>query len=363
MKKVAFILSILSSFLVFSQEKNKLSFIFMGDIMGHEPQIKSAYNKETNSYNYDEVFAQIVPIIKQNDFGIGNLEVTLAGKPYSGYPTFSSPDELASSCKKSGINVLITANNHSCDRGLKGIVRTLNVLDSLQIPHTGTFRDENERESKNLLVLEKNNIRVGILNYTYGTNGLPIPEPTRVNLLDTLLIASDIEKSKNLQLDKLIACVHWGNEYQQKPNIHQKKMAEYLFSKGVDIIIGSHPHVVQPLEYSPEKEGKKEQFIAYSLGNFVSNQRKPNTDGGIMVRLVLEKDESNTKIAEKGYYLTWVHKYKVTDRFRYEIISCSQAEKNHFECQNPEDTKHIQLFINNTRKLFRENNIEVDELF
>ncbi len=362
MKKIIVAFFMLMSVCLFSQEKNTLSLIFMGDIMGHEPQIKSAYNEETKTYNYDAVFAQVLPIIKENDFGIGNLEVTLAGKPYTGYPTFSSPDALVASCKKSGIGVLVTANNHSCDSGKKGIIRTLDVLDSLQILHTGTFRDEKEREDKNLLVLEKNNIRVGILNYTYGTNGIPIPEPTLVNLLDTITISSDIEKSKKWNLDKLIAFVHWGNEYQQKPNKIQKDMATFLFEKGVDIIIGSHPHVVQPMEYFPPEEGKKERFLAYSLGNFVSNQRKVNTDGGIMVKLVLEKDETKTQITEKGYYLTWVHKYLIGKKYRYEIISCSQAEQGNYECLNTEEAKQIEVFITNSRKLFDENNINVAEI-
>ena len=132
MSKKLFIFALLLSYFSFSQEKNTMSLLFIGDIMGHEPQIVSAYDEETKTYNYNSVFAQVLPIIKQNDFGIANLEVTLAGEPYSGYPMFSSPDNLVQACKKSGINVLITANNHSCDRGKKGIIRTLDVLDSLK---------------------------------------------------------------------------------------------------------------------------------------------------------------------------------------------------------------------------------------
>ncbi|GIZ16494.1 CapA family protein [Capnocytophaga catalasegens] len=362
MRKILFILVILLNYFSFSQEKNAMSLLFMGDIMGHEPQITSAYDADTKTYNYDSVFAQILPIIKQNDFGIANLEVTLAGEPYSGYPMFSSPDALVQACKKSGINVMVTANNHSCDRGKKGVVRTLDVLDSLQILHTGTFRNQQEREEKNLLILEKNNIKVGILNYTYGTNGMPIPEPTIVNLLDTITIVSDIAKARNKGLDKLIATVHWGNEYQQSPSKKQEEMANFLFDKGIDIIIGSHPHVLQPMVYYPAQEHKKEQMIVYSLGNFVSNQRKPNTDGGAMVKLVFEKENETTQIAQKGYYLTWVHKYLVGKKYRYEIVSCTQAEQGNYECLNEEDTKKIKLFIANTRKLFQSKNINIEEI-
>ena len=153
---------------VLSQE---ISFLFMGDIMGHRPQIRSAWQEETKKYDYEEVFSPLEDIIWSSDFAIANLEVTLAGGPYTGYPQFSSPDELAVACKNSGMDVLVTANNHSCDRKNKGIIRTVNVLDSLNILHTGTFKDLGERESKNLLILSKDGIKVGVLNYTYGTNG------------------------------------------------------------------------------------------------------------------------------------------------------------------------------------------------
>jgi len=164
-----FLLCFLWSSSIKSQE---VSFLFMGDIMGHGPQIKSAWQENKKQYEYSEVFNPLDDIISSVDFAIGNLEVTLAGKPFKGYPQFSSPDELAVACKNSGMDVLVTANNHSCDRKNKGIVRTLDVLDSLKILHTGTFKDVNKREKNNLLVLSKEGIKVGLLNYTYGTNGL-----------------------------------------------------------------------------------------------------------------------------------------------------------------------------------------------
>ena len=160
------------------------------------PQIEGAYDIETKQYNYMPVFDKIKHKFAQVDFAIANLEVTLAGEPYTGYPQFSSPDALAVACRDSGIDVLVTANNHTCDRGKKGIIRTLDVLDSLKIAHTGTFRNKADFEKHNLLVLSKNGISVGILNYTYGTNGLPVPEPTIVNKINLNLMKQDIEKAK-----------------------------------------------------------------------------------------------------------------------------------------------------------------------
>ena len=214
---------ILLTFLFFSttfaqETASRMSLLFMGDVMGHIPQVEGAYNDDTKRYDYMPVFDKIKHKFAQVDFAIANLEVTLAGKPYKGYPQFSSPDALAAACRDSGIDVLVTANNHTCDRGKKGIIRTLNVLDSLKIAHTGTFRNKAEFDKKNLLVLSKNGISVGILNYTYGTNGLPVPEPTVVNRIDLNLMKQDIEKAKKAQLDKLIVVIHWGIEYQQKQN-------------------------------------------------------------------------------------------------------------------------------------------------
>lgn len=355
MKNYFLIIFFWVSLIGFGQQSDTLSLIFMGDIMGHDPQIKSAYNPHTRTYHYDSVFAYVAPIIKQHDFGIANLEVTLAGKPYQGYPNFSSPDALAQACKNNGINVLVTANNHSCDKGKKGIVRTLQVLDSLQILRTGTFANEQERDEKNLLVLEKNNIRVGILNYTYGTNGIAVPSPTIVNLLDTLTIASDIDKAKEKQLDKLIAFVHWGDEYKQKPNQKQQNMAKFLFEKGIDIVIGSHPHVLQPMEYLPFNQNQKERMVVYSLGNFVSNQRKIHTDGGAMVRIVLEKKEGQTYICEKGYYLTWVHKFHSEGKTKYEILPCAFLSEPKEQTISEQEARQMQIFIENSRALFQNN--------
>ena len=155
--------------------------------MGHDSQIESAFNKDKKTHDYQPVFKNVESIIKKSDFAIANLEVTLAGKTLQKDIHNFPPDELAIACKESGIDVLVTANNHSCDRRKK-TSKNKKILDSLKIPHTGTFKDLDDRKKNNLLVLEKNNIKIGILNYTYGTNGIPATKPTIVNLIDTSLI-------------------------------------------------------------------------------------------------------------------------------------------------------------------------------
>lgn len=339
-----------------------LSLLFIGDIMGHDSQINAAYDASTKSYNYDGVFARVSPIFKKHDYVVANLEVTLAGKPFKGYPQFSSPDELAVAARNSGINTLVTANNHSCDRGKQGIVRTIKVLDSLGIKRTGTFLNSNDRESSNLLVFTKNSIRVGMLNYTYGTNGLPVPPPTIVNKIDTSQMAIDIQKSKEAGLDKLIVVLHWGKEYNSHPSTSQINIANYLLDKGVDIIIGSHPHVLQPMEYYEKTTKHHEQLVVFSLGNFVSNQRKRKTDGGAMVGLTLTKKGGETVISDSGYYLTWVNKPIINGARKFEIVPCAEYEEKEYSQMDGESINQMKIFMNDSRTLLNSENISVPEL-
>ena len=351
-----FLLCFLWSSSINSQE---VSFLFMGDIMGHGPQIKSAWQENKKQYEYSEVFNPLEDIISSVDFAIGNLEVTLAGKPFKGYPQFSSPDELAVACKNSGMDVLVTANNHSCDRKNKGIVRTLDVLDSLKILHTGTFKDVNKREKNNLLVLSKEGIKVGLLNYTYGTNGLPFSDPVYVNLVDSVLIKKDVINAKNKDLDKLIIFVHWGYEYKDFPNSYQKKYNRFFQDLGVDVVIGSHPHVIQPMVYS--KENNHEFLTVFSLGNFVSNQRAERKDGGAMFRLSFQKTDNNIQISRKEYIPVWVHKYMEKEKYHFQILPCARPIYNEKYFSNKEDFQKMKTFLDNTRAHLNTNNLAIKE--
>ena len=348
------ILFFLSSFISLSQ--SSMSLIFLGDIMGHGGQIEAAHDLGKETYNYDLVFAELRKIIEKPDFAIANLEVTLAGEPFSGYPQFSSPDALAKACKNSGIDVLVTANNHTCDRGGKGIRRTIEVLDEMNIPHNGSYKNENDRALRNLMILRKEDIRIGMLNYTYGTNGLKAPKPTSVNYIDTNQMLLDIEQSKNESIDALIAIVHWGIEYQTKPNKFQKKITDFLFRNGVNIIIGGHPHVLQKVEWDQDKD----QLVAYSLGNFVSNQASVNTDGGMMLEIELEKKNNKLTIKDAGYHLIWVNKPTRSNKKLFEVLPCSSYPAKS-QIKNPGHLAKMKLFINNARKIMS-NNKNVEEI-
>ena len=352
------ILSFLLLFHILSSTAQEMSLLFLGDIMGHGPQIKSAWNDSLKKYDYNKVFEPVEDIISSVDIAVAYLEVTLAGPPFDGYPQFSSPDELAEACKSNGIDVLVTANNHSCDRGSMGIVRTNRVLDSLEILHTGTFSNQQNRDSLNLLVLEKENIRIGLLNYTYGTNGIPFHAPTYVNLLDSSLIKKDLKFARTKNLDKLIVFVHWGAEYQDQPNLYQKNFNQFFKRQGVDIVIGSHPHVVQPMHYI--KNNDKEFLTVYSLGNFVSNQRDFRKDGGVLFRCsIVKRDKAS--ISDKEYILTWVNKFYKNKKWHYEVLPCSNKTYGKEYFSRNEDYAKMQVYSDHAKNLIADYNINILE--
>ncbi len=279
-----------------------LRLLFVGDLMQHQGQINAA--RTSTGYDYSTCFAYVKEEIKKADLSIANLEVTLGGKPYKGYPAFSAPDEFLTAIHDAGFNVLVTANNHSLDRGKSGLERTIQLIDSLKVPHAGTYINADEREKKYPLLLEKNGFRIALLNYTYGTNGIPVTPPNIVNYIDTAIIAKDIEESKAMKPDAIIACMHWGIEYQSLPDKEQKFLADWLIEKGVNHIIGSHPHVVQPIEVRTDSLTNDKHLVVYSLGNYISNMSARRTDGGLMVRMELVKD-STVRLNNCDYSLVW----------------------------------------------------------
>jgi poly-gamma-glutamate synthesis protein (capsule biosynthesis protein) len=346
-----------------AQDTTRISLLFAGDVMGHDSQIAAAYNKATGKYDYSRCFQFVKPYVQSADLAIGNLEVTLAGPPYKGYPQFSSPDELAAMLKEIGFDVMVTANNHSVDRGKNGIHRTIDVLDSLAIPHTGTFTDEADRLNNYPLMINQNGFLIALLNYTYGTNGIPVPAPTIVNPLDTALISADIKSAKARNPDVIIAFVHWGVEYENLPRKNQKDLAEFFFNKGVSFVIGAHPHVLQPMEWRKDKN----HVVVYSLGNFVSGQRKRYTDGGAMAYVELKKvrykpDSIVTTIDSAGYFLQWV--YRTVDvRKDYYILPVTTFEKDTTAFIRDEASRTaFKTFVSDSRALYDKHNINMPEI-
>ncbi|NJK85392.1 MAG: CapA family protein [Bacteroidales bacterium] len=307
----------------FSQDTSFLKIVFAGDIMGHDGQINGAYNDSLKGYNYEPTFRYVKPYIQSADIAVANLEVTLAGPPYKGYPQFSSPDSVAIEAKKAGFDVFLTSNNHSLDRGKsKGFNRTLKVLDSLQVLHTGTFYNDSVREQEYPLMVVKNNIKLAILNYTYGTNGLTIKPPSVINRIDTALIRFDLEKAKKANPDFVFVTIHWGIEYERNENKEQEKLAKFMVRHGADAVIGSHPHVVQPVKlFFPDKsDSSRSHVIVYSQGNFVSNQRSRYQDGGILFEVNLMKVADTTLVNHFNYMPVWVYRKTTGQKHTFHIL-------------------------------------------
>ena len=329
-----------------------LKIIFAGDLMGHMPQHNAALQKD-GSYDYSPCFRYIKDYVRSADLAIVNLEVPLDGKPYSGYPQFSAPDALAACAKEAGFDIMTTANNHCMDRGKHGLERTLRALDSLGIPHLGTYRDRDQRDAEHPMMVERNGIRLALLNYTYGTNGIPAVEPNIVNLIDTTEMLRDLHVAHERGADFVITLIHWGIEYALKANAEQEATARWLLTHGCDAVIGGHPHVVQnfTLDAIPNND-RYPEIVVYSMGNLVSNQRDVNCDGGIMVELSLVKTPGDTELSQTCRYLPyWVYRGTIDSLYQYYIVPSTDAVAYPDSYQiSGTDLKALQDFDSNTRK-------------
>lgn len=299
-------------------EKDTLSLFFIGDIMQHSPQIKGAWDSLQQDYTYEDCFRYIRPYWEKADYVIGNLETTLADRNFSGYPQFCAPWQLARDLKNCGVDFLATNNNHSCDKGYPGIQKTIYYLDSLSIPHTGTFNDTASWVRQMPYYIRHGHFKIAFLSYTYGTNGIPVTHGQVVSMIDTFHIARQIEKARLDTATNIIAFMHWGIEYATSPNREQRALSEWLHRQGADIVIGSHPHVVQPVEYITE--GKDTCGVTvYSLGNFVSNQSKRYTNGGLSICLQLTRENRHTRY-QMQYLPHYVHRPIEKGKRRYYVV-------------------------------------------
>ena len=307
----------------------------VGDIMCHGPNFKDAYNSSTKTYDFSTFFTQIKSYISNADIAIGNLETTFAGgnKAYSGYPTFNSPPQLAKDVQNLGIDVLTTSNNHSMDSGYNGLINTIDTLDNLGISHTGTFKSEEDKNK--ILIKDVNGIKIAFLSYTYGTNGISIPKGKEycINLIDKELIQSQLESAKALNPDVICVSMHWGIEYKLQPNDEQKDLADFLFENGADIILGSHPHVLEPMEkrtVTLSDGTTKDGFVIYSLGNFISAQKDKYTKDSIILNLKITKhSQGNITIDSYDYTPIYMQDNGANATNRYELVDLTKKIKDY----------------------------------
>ncbi|MCZ8341640.1 MAG: CapA family protein [Leptospira sp.] len=285
---------------------------FVGDLMCHNSQLISAFDSKNQSYNFDRSFQWVKSKIQNSDRSFGNLETTIPISPrdYSGYPKFGSPPEFVQTLSRTGFDVLSTANNHSADKGPEAIDHTIDTVSKNGLVPIGTYKNLDDYETRRYYLFSENGIKFGILNYTYSTNGIKVTGGRIVRLLDREMISEDVRYLKLLNVHFVILWFHYGTEYYVEPDKSQLEWVNHGFSAGADLIIGGHPHVVQKFEKRNVigEDGKnKEQYVAFSLGNFLSAQNMSFTDGGTILNLDLSVDSrGNKKVARFEFEPVWV---------------------------------------------------------
>lgn len=300
----------------------------------------AAGQEADGSYRFEHFFAKIKPYIQAADVAVADFEGTMAGadRGFSGYPLFSCPDAMATALADTGFDVITVAGNHILDKGAAGAMQTVNRIEENGIVPVGAFRSAEEQSR--ITTREIRGVKLAFLAYTYGTNGIPIPpdKPWLVNLLDANALERDVAEARRLGVDFVVASLHMGEEYQRTPNAFQKEWVGRAVKAGVDVILGSHPHVLQPFE--KRKGGDKDVFVIYSLGNFISAQKGRYRDAGAILYIPLEKGtdgagKAYTRIGEIRYAPVWTDRYNRRGRQDYRALPVADALRDWREKADP----------------------------
>lgn len=302
-------------------DKSEVKILAMGDMIFHQPIVKNY--RSNDSYDFTAIFNNISSDINEADLAIANFEGSVnSNRKLSGFPLFNFPKETIHSLKNVGFDLLSTANNHALDTGLDGIAETISHINESGMKNFGTLAEDGEKG----IIVEKNGIKIGLISFTDTLNGMDSLMRGKEYSVNTFAqdVKSDIQNLKD-NSDIVIVYPHWGNEYQLVPNERQIFLKEMLQESGADIILGSHPHVLQ--KYEVEDKNNKKYFTIYSMGNALSNQRvenlkKPGVDTGALIKLVIEKDNisGETKLKEYGVYPTYVNRYRANGKLNYDLV-------------------------------------------
>jgi poly-gamma-glutamate synthesis protein (capsule biosynthesis protein) len=326
----------------------------VGDLMCHSPQFNYA-KVSKDSFDFNPVYRYIKESLESADFTFGNLETVIGekGSTYLGYPRFKSPKDYVTALAQNGFDFLCFANNHTLDQGELGILNTIRILNENNIGYTGAFNSQSDRDS--IRILNLNGIKIALLAYSYGTNGSVIPKGKDylINLIDYNLIEKDIHSAKQNGAEIVLVNFHFGNEYQRFPSDYQKEVVKKTIEFGADLIIASHPHVIQPIEFYKTNGATLDSgIVAYSLGNFISNQRKRFTDAGVILYLILEKNLNTKKIELKSveYLPTWVFKGKTEFGNEFLILPL-QKNFDSFNFLSDSDKAKMKQAFNDTEEI------------
>ncbi len=292
-----------------------ISILFLGDVMQHREQLHNALADNADStmyisYDYSSYFENIGHLIEEADFTVANMEFSLGGHPFTGYPAFSAPESLPIECASAGIDLFLCANNHILDRGRRGLGHTFEAYDSIGIPYIGIYRDQEHLTESDPYIADIGGVHIAFINFTYGTNGIPTPAPYIVSRMERNSVEASVQRAEERGADIIIALPHWGTEYELAPSEVQREWQMWLYSLGVDAIIGSHPHVIQPVEAIPDYSMQEMlsdpyhsypgdgspsiRVTAFSLGNLISNMSRHDTELGLAFRLDIGIDEAGT---------------------------------------------------------------------
>lgn len=298
-----------------------------GDFLMHMPIVDCA--KTASGYEFNPIFLHVQRYLQSAHFAVVNLETRLAGEDfgYSGYPRFNTPAELARDIGEMGVDLVATANNHSMDMGANGVSRTLDNLDAAGMPHVGTARSAEEQAA--VPIFEVEGVKIAFLNATSSLNGISLPEdnPFAVTMIDSKLLLAQAATARERGADVVIAVLHWGEEYSRESSEGQREVAHRLLNGGIDVIIGSHPHVVEPIQrLTVQRDGRPfTTYVAYSLGNFVSNQRDRYRDSGIVLFVDIEKGPEGVSVTGVRFLPVWVQKAPVNGISHYRVLPVHPA--------------------------------------
>ncbi len=332
-------------------EQDSVELVFAGDAMQHKAQLEAAKQAD-GTYSFDECFASIAPYVQEADYAVVNLETPIGGTPYSGYPMFGAPDSYSNALQKVGFDLMLTANNHALDKRDKGVKRTLDILDQQGLDHVGTYRNKADREKALPFIKDINGFKIAFLNYTYGTNGITVQNDVVVDYIDKTKIKKDIAEARANGAEVICVCMHWGVEYVLLPNAQQKDLANFLTEQGVDLIIGGHPHVIQPMEMRWSKAHNKKVFLVYSLGNLISNMTTQNTRGGALAKVKLTRNENGKPVVDSASYRLVFTLQPGGGNKNFRIIPVEDYTSGPLK-------RNCDVFVNNAEKIFNKQNIDV----
>ena len=348
---------------------SEISINLVGDLMCHLPQTNNA-KLSNGEFNFNPSFEYIKPYLEDADITIGNLETTFAGtaQPYAGYPAFNSPDSYCTALKNAGFDFLVTANNHSMDTREAGLLRTIEVIKQHHLGYAGTYL--NQRDHDSIRILNIKGIKLSILNYTYGTNGAyPISDHKyMLNVIDSAGIVSAVKLAKTQGADVVLVYFHMGLENITEPTKAQNDAVRFALDAGAKLVIGAHPHVIGPTKKIYSQAINDTAFVAFSLGNFLSNQYWRFTDAGVILKLKLQKNntKNTTTFIDANYTPTWV--YRGDGAKKMHVLFPAQwgtdstklpsyLTKSHIIKMNEafEDTKKMLTSYNASLKLYSKN--------